>query len=101
MQCIEGSDLLTGKMKTKVQDAYSMRSTPQVIGAAHDAVAYASRQVETELNGVGDNPIFLPEDEADADGRKFPGNAPSPCRWIWRAQPSRWSACSRNAGSTA
>ena len=25
----------------KVQDAYSMRSSPQVIGAAHDAVAYA------------------------------------------------------------
>ena len=51
----------TGKIKTKVQDAYSMRSTPQVIGAAHDAVAYARKQVEIELNGVGDNPIFLPE----------------------------------------
>ena len=35
MKCIEGSDLATGKMKTKVQDAYSMRSSPQVIGAAH------------------------------------------------------------------
>ena len=42
-----------------MQDAYSMRSTPQVIGAAHDAVAYARKQVEIELNGVGDNPIFL------------------------------------------
>ncbi|MBN2115335.1 MAG: aromatic amino acid lyase, partial [Anaerolineales bacterium] len=50
----------TGKMKTKVQDAYSMRSTPQVIGAARDAVAYARSQVEIELNGVGDNPIFVP-----------------------------------------
>ena len=35
---MDGSDLTTGKMNTKVQDAYSMRSTPQVIGAAHDAV---------------------------------------------------------------
>jgi histidine ammonia-lyase len=35
---IEGSDLTTGKMKTKVQDAYSMRSTPQVIGAGCDYV---------------------------------------------------------------
>src|SRR5512132_1011284 len=34
MKMIEGSDLATGKMHTKVQDAYSMRSTPQVIGAA-------------------------------------------------------------------
>ena len=33
MKVLEGSDLTTGKMKTKVQDAYSMRSTPQVIGA--------------------------------------------------------------------
>ena len=58
---LEGSDLTTGKMKTKVQDAYSMRSTPQVIGAARDAIAYARSQVEIELNGVGDNPIFIPE----------------------------------------
>lgn len=57
----EGSDLTTGKMKTKVQDAYSMRSTPQVIGAARDAIAYARSQVEIELNGVADNPIFVPE----------------------------------------
>src|SRR3990172_3529631 len=28
MKCIKGSDLLSGKIKTKVQDAYSMRSTP-------------------------------------------------------------------------
>ncbi len=61
MKCFEGSDLLSGKIKTRVQDAYSMRSSPQVIGAAHDAVAYARKQVETELNGVGDTPIFLPE----------------------------------------
>src|ERR1041384_5536155 len=54
---LEGSDLTTGKMKTKVQDAYSMRSTPQVIGAARDAIAYARSQVEIELNGVGDNQI--------------------------------------------
>src|SRR6185436_18405871 len=38
MKVLDGSDLTTGKMKTKVQDAYSMRSTPQVIGAARDAI---------------------------------------------------------------
>ena len=73
MKCIQGSDLLAGKIKTKVQDAYSMRSTPQVIGAAHDAVAYAVRQVETELNGVGDNPIFLPEAKLTLTGANFQG----------------------------
>ena len=71
--CVEGSDLLTGKIKQKVQDAYSMRSTPQVIGAAHDAVAYAKSQIEIELNGVGDNPIFIPEDKITLTGANFQG----------------------------
>jgi histidine ammonia-lyase len=73
MQCIQGSDLASGKIKTKVQDAYSMRSSPQVIGASHDAVAYAVKQVETELNGVGDNPIFLPEAKLTLTGANFQG----------------------------
>jgi histidine ammonia-lyase len=74
IKCIEGSDLVTGKIKTKVQDAYSMRSSPQVIGAAHDAIAYARSQVETELNGVGDNPIFLPEYKLTLTGANFQGS---------------------------
>lgn len=74
MKCIEGSDLQTGRIKTKVQDAYSMRSSPQVIGAAHDALAYARIQVETELNGVGDNPIFLPEFNLTLTGANFQGS---------------------------
>ncbi len=73
MKCIQGSDLLSGKIKTKVQDAYSMRSSPQVIGAAHDAVDFAVKQVETELNGVGDNPIFLPEAKLTLTGANFQG----------------------------
>jgi histidine ammonia-lyase len=73
MKCFNGSDLLTGKVKHKVQDAYSMRSTPQVIGAAHDAVAYAKEQVEIELNGVGDNPVFIPEDDLTLTGANFQG----------------------------
>ena len=74
MRCIEGSDLKTGKMKTKVQDAYSMRSSPQVIGAAHDALRHARIQVEIELNGVGDNPIFLPEYHLTLTGANFQGS---------------------------
>jgi histidine ammonia-lyase len=74
MKCIEGSDLLSGKFKTKVQDAYSMRSSPQVIGTAHDAVRFAREQVEIELNGVGDNPIFLPEYKLTLTGANFQGS---------------------------
>ncbi len=74
MKCIQGSDLVTGKIKTKVQDAYSMRSSPQVIGTAHDAIAFARKQVEIELNGVGDNPIFLPEYRLTLTGANFQGS---------------------------
>lgn len=71
---IAGGDLVEGKIKCKVQDAYSMRSTPQVIGAAHDAVAWARSQVEIELNGVGDNPVFFPEHELQLSGANFQGS---------------------------
>jgi histidine ammonia-lyase len=74
LNCMEGSDLVTGKIKTKVQDAYSMRSSPQVIGAAHDAIAYARSQVEIELNGVGDNPVFFPEYKLTLTGANFQGS---------------------------
>ncbi len=72
--CMEGSDLVTGKLKVKVQDAYSMRSSPQVLGAAHDAWEFARSQVEIELNGVGDNPIFFPEDKLTLTGANFQGS---------------------------
>ncbi len=70
---ITGGDLAEGRVKSKVQDAYSMRSTPQVIGAAHDALAWARSQVEIELNGVGDNPIFFPEENLQLSGANFQG----------------------------
>lgn len=73
MKCIEGSDLLTGKFKIKVQDAYSMRSSPQVLGAAHDALDFARSQVEIELNGVGDNPVFFPDEKMILTGANFQG----------------------------
>jgi histidine ammonia-lyase len=70
---MEGSDLLSGKVPVRVQDAYSMRSSPQVIGAARDQLAHTRRQFEIELNGVGDNPIFLPEDDTVLTGANFQG----------------------------
>jgi len=74
LKCVKGGDLADGKIKCKVQDAYSMRSTPQVIGAAHDALAYARSQVEIELNGVGDNPVFFPEENLQLSGANFQGS---------------------------
>ncbi|MBL6963432.1 MAG: aromatic amino acid lyase [Bacteroidetes bacterium] len=70
---VSGGDLKEEKIKSKVQDAYSMRSTPQVIGAAHDALDYARSQVEIELNGVGDNPVFFPDENIQLSGANFQG----------------------------
>ena len=72
-KCVKGGDLKEEKVKCKVQDAYSMRSSPQVIGAAHDALAFARTQVEIELNGVGDNPIFFPDKNLQISGANFQG----------------------------
>ncbi|MCK9421780.1 MAG: aromatic amino acid ammonia-lyase [Bacteroidales bacterium] len=74
LKCVTGGDLAEGKVKCKIQDAYSMRSTPQVIGAAHDALAYARSQVEIELNGVGDNPVFFPDENLQLSGANFQGS---------------------------
>ncbi|MBI5508140.1 MAG: aromatic amino acid lyase [Deltaproteobacteria bacterium] len=68
-----GSDLATGKLKVKVQDAYSLRSTPQVVGALRDALRWARTQVEIELNAVADNPIFLPGEARVLTGANFQG----------------------------
>ncbi len=72
-KCVKEGDLERQKIQCKVQDAYSMRSTPQVIGAAHDALHYARSQVEIELNGVGDNPVFFPEEGLHLSGANFQG----------------------------
>ena len=74
LKLVQGGDLAENRVKCKVQDAYSMRSTPQVIGAAHDAIAYARSQVEIELNGVGDNPIFFPDEDMQLSGANFQGS---------------------------
>jgi len=71
---VDGGDLAEGRVECKVQDAYSMRSSPQVIGAAHDALAYARSQVEIELNGVGDNPVFFPDKNLQLSGANFQGS---------------------------
>ncbi|TET34626.1 MAG: aromatic amino acid lyase [Planctomycetota bacterium] len=68
----EGSDILKAKGK-KVQDAYSMRSTPQVVGSAYDGLKYAREQFHVELNGVGDNPVFIPDDDTVLTGANFQG----------------------------
>jgi histidine ammonia-lyase len=46
----------------RVQDAYSLRCTPQVLGAVGEGLAFAERVVATELNAATDNPLVFGDD---------------------------------------
>lgn len=59
---LAGSDWVDS-VPDKVQDAYSLRCTPQVLGAVRDATRYAVAQVSIELNAVTDNPVILVDED--------------------------------------
>jgi histidine ammonia-lyase len=52
----------------RVQDAYSLRCTPQVHGAARDTVAHARAVAERELRSAIDNPMILPDGRVESCG---------------------------------
>jgi histidine ammonia-lyase len=73
-----GSQLIqTGKEAFKKlkrpHDPYSLRCTPQILGAARDAIAYARKVVEVEINSATDNPLIFPEEELCLSGGNFHG----------------------------
>lgn len=57
-----GSEILRSHRHSphRVQDAYSIRCMPQVLGACLDAIQYVERVITTELNSVTDNPLIVP-----------------------------------------
>jgi len=57
----------------KVQDAYSLRCAPQVIGASLDAIRYVQSVVETEINSATDNPLVFADDDTVISGGNFHG----------------------------
>lgn len=69
---MEGSEVLQ-QPKKDTQSAYSLRCTPQVTGPAKDALDYARKQVEIEMNAVADNPIFITKDKTYLAGGNFHG----------------------------
>ena len=52
----------------RVQDAYSLRCAPQVIGAARDALGFASGVASVELRSAIDNPMVLPDGRVESCG---------------------------------
>jgi histidine ammonia-lyase len=56
-----------------VQDAYSLRCIPQVLGASLDAIRYAQNTLEIEINSATDNPLVFSEDNDVVSGGNFHG----------------------------
>jgi histidine ammonia-lyase len=57
----------------RVQDAYSMRCTPQVHGAAREALAFARQVFQTEANAATDNPMVFHDSGEIVSGGNFHG----------------------------
>ena len=56
-----------------LQEPYSIRCSPQLLGAAEDALRYVDGVVAADLGSVSDNPLFFPEDDLVVHGGNFFG----------------------------
>lgn len=63
----------TGTLPEKLQDPYSIRCAPHVIGVFYDAETMLRQMIENELNSANDNPIIIPETKSIIHGGHFYG----------------------------
>jgi histidine ammonia-lyase len=71
---LEGSEIMVSHHDCpKIQDAYSLRCIPQVIGASLEAIWYATKVLEVEINSATDNPLYFPEEGKVISGGNFHG----------------------------
>ncbi|GIH48883.1 histidine ammonia-lyase/tyrosine ammonia-lyase [Microbispora rosea] len=56
-----------------LQEPYSIRCSPQLLGAAEDALRYVDGVVAADLSSVSDNPLFFPDDDLVVHGGNFFG----------------------------
>ncbi len=58
---------------SKVQDAYTLRCSPQVHGASWDAFSYVEQVIRVEMNSSTENPLIFPESGEFLSGGNFHG----------------------------
>ena len=69
---LDGSDIATSHHDCdRVQDPYSFRCQPQVMGACLDLLTDAARTLTIEANAVTDNPILFPGSDEVISGGNF------------------------------
>ncbi len=80
---LEGSEFIDSDLE-KVQDAYSLRCTPQVLGPIHDLVGFLWGRVEAAMNGASDNPLIFPDTDDRPGGAVSGGNfhGAGPALWL-------------------
>ncbi len=72
LELLKGSSI-SAQPKKHVQDPYSFRCIPQVLGASFDALGHVKQVIETELNSVTDNPLIFSETDEVISGGNFHG----------------------------
>lgn len=73
LDILSESEMTTKQGDLRVQDAYSLRCSPQIHGASKDAIEYVRNKINIEINSVTDNPIIFPEQEDVISGGNFHG----------------------------
>jgi histidine ammonia-lyase len=71
---VQNSEIITShKDCSRIQDAYTLRCSPQVHGATKDAVNYCRKVIETEMNSSTNNPLIFAADQGFLLGGNFHG----------------------------
>lgn len=70
---LSDSSLTTKQGELRIQDAYSLRCIPQVLGAAWQALHHTKEKLLIEINAVTDNPLIFSKDEKVISGGNFHG----------------------------
>jgi len=74
LRLTDNSEIISShKDCTRVQDAYTLRCSPQVHGASWDAFAYVDNVIRVEMNSSTENPLIFPESEEFLSGGNFHG----------------------------
>lgn len=74
LKLLENSEIREShKCCNKVQDAYSLRCTPQVHGAVRDALRHVEKVLVTEINSSTDNPLIFPDEKETISAGNFHG----------------------------
>ncbi len=67
-------ELSRSEFKNKIQEYYSIRCVPQILGPVYDTLAFAIKVVENELNSTNDNPVVIPSADNVFHGGNFHGD---------------------------